>query len=326
MFSVRTDSIPTLFDYVGARKYIQDTAPIKTGGNKGVIPLRTTRRDPDTYNIRVDRDRHPLNDELQFVVCCRYHNTDIVKFYEDGVVEIDNHCSISTAKIQSELMGWCDFSGNGSNKELYIKARHLIETPLYAPFCTGYGCHYRIPFGDENMFLIPSINSNGAKLYSVYGHGYYVGNQRAFHNKTAGAFIRQAQAQLRALYRMRGCNDESSREERTLADMFEGKTQRWTRLKEAHVNLFEIINRFGWKRGDTISADAMNEILAVVPEAAYFSSDDFRTYNDRLCHWESLRLAIRYADERAYNFSDWRIYTEEEAFKLTTDIEEVESW
>ena len=74
------DNLPELEDYADALYRYSKTEPLRAGKDKGLVPLGWNRRYKRSQILKVET----LQGNAIF---CRFHRTDVVKFYENGMVE-----------------------------------------------------------------------------------------------------------------------------------------------------------------------------------------------------------------------------------------------
>jgi len=74
------DNLPELENYADALYRYSKTEPLRAGKDKGLVPLGWNRRYKRSQILKVET----LQGNAIF---CRFHRTDVVKFYENGMVE-----------------------------------------------------------------------------------------------------------------------------------------------------------------------------------------------------------------------------------------------
>jgi len=74
------DNLPKLENYADALYRYSKTEPLRAGEDKGLVPLGWNRRYKRSQILKVET----LQGNAIF---CRFHRTDVVKFYENGMVE-----------------------------------------------------------------------------------------------------------------------------------------------------------------------------------------------------------------------------------------------
>ncbi len=74
------DNLPELENYADALYRYSKTEPLRAGRDKGLVPLGWNRRYKRSQILKVET----LQGNAIF---CRFHRTDVVKFYENGMVE-----------------------------------------------------------------------------------------------------------------------------------------------------------------------------------------------------------------------------------------------
>ena len=333
MFASRGDNMPALSSFAAAKAFMDKTKPMKSGPNKGTIPLHLGRRQPDVYSIRMETGRHEMQadwEKPQWVIRCRYHYTDIVSFYEDGAVEIDgSYDTSSTNSNQSAILEClCRVTTHSARKAVMIDRRNMYETPMNNMFrMSERGDWSLFPFTlGQSIVLLPMPN----RQYIVCGHGYYAAPQRSYHDKLVGKFIRQVQSQLRALYRMSSREYSHNRKEKCFLDVFEGEhaavDSTSADFSSAHRIIHSMIADCGWKPGEQVPSDVINQMLSEFQSGWRWGryNPTLNTYLDRMNHWAALRFDLRDVSSN-YNPQGWEVLDEKAAVALRNNIEKAQA-
>ena len=99
------DNLPELEDYADALYRYSKTEPLRAGKDKGLVPLGWNRRYKRSQILKVET----LQGNAIF---CRFHRTDVVKFYENGMVEfgVGGWDSPSTIMFLQGVFGMAKFA------------------------------------------------------------------------------------------------------------------------------------------------------------------------------------------------------------------------
>ena len=311
MFSNRTET-PSFRSFNEAMRYVQTTKPIARGPNKGTIPLATNRRNPNTLNIYVEKDKRNMqadHEPPQYVVRCRYYQTDIVSFFEDGAIEIHDYSSASTRHLQDSLLPFV--SVGGDTVQLYAyNAQPSCDSHLFQHW---HG--YIYPFADQPITLIPATKGSRLDKYTVTGHGYFVGPGRKVCDPLIAKFLKRAQRQCRDLVEFSGDH---------VLEMFEGCDDVGTvgsdDIPYVKRHLHELIDSLGWKPGDHIPNNGINALLKPLRESSKWRGyggmiKPWETYLDRMRQWAVLRWEVKdLTGNRSWPRHD--VVTEREATRL----------
>ena len=308
MYKSNATETPCFRNFADAINYVQNTRPVGRGPNRGTIPLAKSRRNPDVLSIYVETGRHPMqldSEPLQHVVQCRYYSTDIVSFYEDGTIVLDDYSSKSTRTLQNTLLpSSIVFSGNNV----------MIDTHKVSPSVDSYifrrGSGYHMyPFTDEPIVLLPAKAGEHGGPYKVCGHGYYAGAGRRYHNALHGKFIRQALKQMRIMAAF--ANDPQLK-------MFEGECSLVAGGGLDDYNytadhLDWIIEQADWSPGCTIPVTALNLLLAPMTVRHWvFRTRRVEHYTERMEQWAPLRCEIKSLENRT-TWPNFAVLTEKQA-------------
>lgn len=94
------DNIPNVGLHFGNAEHLMNTTrPISRGPNKGAIPLRTNRRNPDTYHLR-----EVTGSKGRRGIAARMYWTDVVTWWADGEVWVSTFDSYTTRAMVNELL------------------------------------------------------------------------------------------------------------------------------------------------------------------------------------------------------------------------------
>lgn len=77
------DNLPRLRNYADALQRYEGTIPLRTGNDKGLVPLGDNRRYKRSQMVKGET-RHGIA-----YINCRYWQKDVIRFYQDGKVEFD---------------------------------------------------------------------------------------------------------------------------------------------------------------------------------------------------------------------------------------------
>ena len=99
------DNLPELESYADALYRYSKTEPLRAGEDKGLVPLGWNRRYKRSQILKVET----LQGNAIF---CRFHRTEVVKFYENGMVEfgVDGWDSPSTTMFLQGVFGMAKFA------------------------------------------------------------------------------------------------------------------------------------------------------------------------------------------------------------------------
>ena len=94
------DHLPRLRSYKDALDRYENTIPLRTGDDAGLVPLGSNRRYKRSQMLKVETKRGNA-------ILCRYWRTDVIKFYEDGMVHLDlgNWHSPTTLMFLQDVFG-----------------------------------------------------------------------------------------------------------------------------------------------------------------------------------------------------------------------------
>lgn len=320
-------NLPRFNSFADAQAYMERTTPIRTGSNKGKIPLHESRGRPDIYNIRMEMGLHPMQDRSepsQRVIHCRYYRTDIVSFYEDGAIRVDgSYDSTSTNNNQTALLPRPFRVGSVVNrKQLFAAAVDVFESPEARIFRLNGGYSVFPFFSNNDIVLLPMSSGK----YIVCGHGYYAGQERKYHDQIAGKFIRQAQKQLLALYRMssRDTRPDVTNIESGFHDIFKGVYREFRvtarDFERAHKAIHEIISDCGWVPGEPVPSSAIDQLMMYSQQ----NSRSEPNYLDRMAHWGALRTTLRCANS-CLSTTSFEVLSEQGAVELEAAIEKAQA-
>lgn len=77
------DNLPRLRNYAEALARYESTVPLRTGNDKGLVPLGDNRRYKRSQMVKGET-RHGIA-----YINCQYWQKDVIRFYQDGKVEFD---------------------------------------------------------------------------------------------------------------------------------------------------------------------------------------------------------------------------------------------
>lgn len=306
MFGGNSDT-PRLTNFAEAERYMRETAPMKTGPNRGLIPLLRSRANSNTRNIYEGYPgNHPYTNETGLRnIRCRLHSTDVVIFWEDGTIELDSYHSMTTNEFQRSILGW-DVCTVNSYKRVNLPTHYMHNIDM-CPFLKPASEHPRsrvavlfAPMG--SLYFVPAPNST----YTVHNYGVPIGITRRYYDKWVGKAVHAAQKTLRQMA-MFSQTDKMPELEGT-AELAGGLlTARYESIRNALVAA-------GWAPGKQMDADALNVLLE--------SWGTHRPYLERMEHLRMLRLEPRSAVSYGDRFED--VVSLPEAEDLCIEIERLE--
>lgn len=85
--------------YVEARHCFENIRPVSRGPNEGLRPAKLDRRDPDTHYFHEVR-----HFDGTVGIARRMYNTDVVIWWDDGMVDVSTFDSVSTRDTQHGLL------------------------------------------------------------------------------------------------------------------------------------------------------------------------------------------------------------------------------
>lgn len=95
------DNLPRLRTYADALDRYNNTVPLRTGDDKGLVPLGSNRRYKRSQMIK-GTDRFGVD-----YIICRYWNHDVIKFFSDNTIKFDigNWHTPTTAQFLVDVLG-----------------------------------------------------------------------------------------------------------------------------------------------------------------------------------------------------------------------------
>ncbi|TQE99182.1 MAG: hypothetical protein FKY71_09885 [Spiribacter salinus] len=306
MFGTNMEDFPTLTDFAGAEYYLRGTKPMASGPNKGTVPLRLTRRDPDTYHIYESTGVNPYGKpEPQRTIVCQMYNTQIVIFYEDGTIELDNFHTSSTHGIQSELLGSYGNVSSTNGFKIFRISSDQLHSSFASPFVETTRQYVSIPFSPKgNFYLVQAPDGT----YTPHNYGVAIGRTRRYFDPVVGKAVRAVQRTLRQMSQF--AQTEFFPDLKGNVVMFSSMYSH--HLAQNYAYLRQQLDNAGWAPGKPVTPDVMNVLL---------DRDILAEYRKRMQHLSELRPDPRPVWPGAFD----DVLALEDAEDLCIEIEQIES-
>ena len=181
MWGSDLSDMPRFYNYESAHRFYRTTKPIRT---TGAIPLRSNRRQHDQYDVRMGCDSHGE------YVACRHYRTELVKFYENGNIGIYPYNSQTSRNFINAV----------SPFQLSVLAGHPVLDGRH--ILTGAEIKLRPRSSEERRTSARWIIDNPKASVGIP-----IGPGRAYIDKQAGALMRAAKKQRKAMALFAGVSD-----------------------------------------------------------------------------------------------------------------------
>ena len=334
--NVNTSEFPRINDFQDAARYMRDTKPMQRGPSKGVVPLRTIKRDARNYSIRLDSGEHPVTGVVDDCYVATMYATDIVIWWPDGTIQLHDYNSLTTNKAQTALTPF-DVVSHRGDKAIMLPLNYF-DPVMDMTFFTGdlavsaameaesgysypRSIHRRVvilfPVQYDSyltMYRVP-IDGRMGNCYRPLDYGVYVGPGRKYHRKIDGQLIRAAQKACRSFAAF-ATNDPH------LLNTIEGTTEveslggpanaRW------HVD--DVVKRYDWSPGKPVTGPMLNALMSPsrgTPDGGWQGRFEWAT-------------ALRMVPRTTTNTVGWRdgrsvetIVSKRRAEEMCIDIEEL---
>lgn len=328
MFGQLNDAdFPMISTFADAQRFMADTKPVSKGPNKGRIPLRSSRRSPDDYHIFETVGKHSMMSAKEGyirVVHCRMFATNIVSFYSDGVITVDSYCSDITCKVQEAILRRviraAGFTSTPTTKVIVLSGTKVVPTTqnYMMRADNGHNINYVFPIDRNNdyLLLLPSKTDKGR--YYVHNHGYWAGIGSKYPCQKIAKFVRQVQAQIRALRNMMPDYTPAQFHELLpgTSERIHGRTR-----GDIAAQIGEIMERVGWEEGKPLPNSKLNELL--VDEENYWGRVPMEL-NERLTlrlRLHELRTSLKVPTEPRSPFANkWFCVTEKHAGEIESEV------
>ena len=186
MWGSNISDLPRFYDYESAHRFYRTTKPVRT---TGAIPLRSNRRQHDQYDVRMGCDSHGE------YVACRHYQTELVKFYENGNIGIYPYNSLTSRNFISEV----------SQFQLSVLAGHPVLDGEH--ILTGSEVKLRPRSSEERRTGWGRTSAIWIIDNPKEAVGVPIGPGRAYIDKQAGALMRAAKKQRKAMALFAGVSD-----------------------------------------------------------------------------------------------------------------------
>lgn len=137
------DNLPKLWSYAQAKQRFETTVPIRSGRNKGIVPLGDNRR----YLRSEIQKATTLEGE---VIVCKYWDKDVFKFYPDGRIHMDigNWHTPTTLMFMNDLFAGTDTGFTRYKGKIYYRDKdmHYYLNPVHGVWLNPEGSpHEPVP-------------------------------------------------------------------------------------------------------------------------------------------------------------------------------------